>query len=134
MSNRSRFYCENCGKEVRASAKVCPHCGRFFSAVRCPVCGFTGESRLFLQGCPSCGYAGATGQPDRPDSGFEVYDVESISGGEGASRRGRASPAGGGAAGRRRSAARGAPPWLYWLTLALLGLFFVIMAVIYMRL
>ncbi len=128
MSKRSRFYCENCGKEVRASAKVCPHCGRFFSAVRCPVCGFTGESRQFLQGCPSCGYAGATGQADRPDAGFEVYDVESISGraGRGGGRGSR------GAAGRPPS--RGAPPWIYWLTLALLGVFFVIMAVIYMRL
>lgn len=127
MSKRSRFYCENCGKEVRASAKVCPHCGRFFSAVRCPVCGFTGESRLFIQGCPSCGYAGATGQADRPDTGFEVYDMESISGRAEANRAGRG-------AGAARRPSRGAPPWIYWLTLALLGVFFVIMAVIYMRL
>ena len=56
---RAKFYCENCRREVRWDAKVCPHCGRFFSAVKCPSCGFTGKSELFITGCPSCGYAGA---------------------------------------------------------------------------
>jgi predicted RNA-binding Zn-ribbon protein involved in translation (DUF1610 family) len=127
VTKRSRFYCENCGAEVKANAKVCPTCGRFFSAVRCPVCGFTGESSLFLQGCPSCGYAGAVGGGSSGSgkgksgqgsgvSGFEVYDVSSISGRE-PLRKGR-----------------GAPPWIYWLTMALLGLFFVVMVFVYVRL
>ncbi|MFW5684336.1 MAG: zinc-ribbon domain-containing protein, partial [Spirochaetota bacterium] len=30
---RSRFFCEHCHNEVRPSARVCPHCGRFFEAV-----------------------------------------------------------------------------------------------------
>ncbi|MFW5743187.1 MAG: zinc ribbon domain-containing protein [Spirochaetota bacterium] len=68
---RSRFFCENCHHEVRPNAKVCPHCGRFFEAVRCPMCSYVGESRDFVHGCPNCGYAGgATGRND----GFEQVD------------------------------------------------------------
>lgn len=68
---RSRFFCENCHHEVRPNAKVCPHCGRFFEAVRCPVCSYVGESGDFIHGCPNCGYAGgATGQ----ENGFEQVD------------------------------------------------------------
>lgn len=75
----AKFYCENCRKEVRSDVKVCPHCGRFFSAVRCPSCGFTGESRAFLTGCPSCGYAGGTGSATRGSPGeVERYDFEAI--------------------------------------------------------
>jgi len=68
---RSRFFCEHCHQEVRPSAKVCPHCGRFFEAVRCPVCSYVGEAQDFLQGCPNCGYAG--GDPAH-DEGFERID------------------------------------------------------------
>jgi hypothetical protein len=151
----SRFYCENCGGEVRANAKVCPHCGRFFSDVRCPACGFTGDSKLFVYGCPSCGYgsgtagggdigAGAGGGDSRGRAGdrgagraargdfaaedFEVYDLEHIDRGAQGGRR-KGSPA---TPPSRRG--RGAPPWIYWLILALLGVFFVVMALIYVRL
>ncbi len=56
-SQNAKFFCENCGAEVPQNAKVCRHCGRFFSSVRCPICGVTGPSSKFSSGCPSCGYA-----------------------------------------------------------------------------
>jgi uncharacterized membrane protein YvbJ len=52
-----RFFCDNCGVEVPQNSKNCPSCGRFFSSVRCPYCGFVGEEALFSNGCPSCGYS-----------------------------------------------------------------------------
>jgi ssDNA-binding Zn-finger/Zn-ribbon topoisomerase 1 len=57
MKRKPHFFCENCGAEVPLHAKRCPGCGRFFSSVRCPSCGFTGEESLFAKGCPSCGYS-----------------------------------------------------------------------------
>jgi predicted RNA-binding Zn-ribbon protein involved in translation (DUF1610 family) len=53
------FVCENCGARVPISAKTCPGCGRRFSSIRCPACGFTGEDDLFKDGCPVCGYLAA---------------------------------------------------------------------------
>jgi predicted nucleic acid-binding Zn-ribbon protein len=35
---------------------MCPHCGKSFDAVKCPVCNYTGMPGEFLQGCPECGY------------------------------------------------------------------------------
>ena len=52
-----KFYCEFCGEQVRASDKVCSHCGSFFTKVRCPACSFEGDAKLFQQGCPACGYS-----------------------------------------------------------------------------
>ena len=52
-----RFFCDNCGAEVPRDSKNCPKCGRFFSSVRCPYCGFVGDEALFINGCPSCGYS-----------------------------------------------------------------------------
>ena len=57
MNKQPKFFCENCNAEVRRDAVICPHCGRFFAAVRCPSCGFTGTHKEFKDGCPSCGYA-----------------------------------------------------------------------------
>lgn len=54
---RPRYFCEHCGAEVRKDAKVCPRCGRFFSSVKCPKCGYAGRVEDFREGCPSCGYA-----------------------------------------------------------------------------
>jgi predicted RNA-binding Zn-ribbon protein involved in translation (DUF1610 family) len=51
------FFCDSCGAMVQGSAKTCPKCGKFFTSVRCPACNFSGESRLFFSGCPSCGYS-----------------------------------------------------------------------------
>lgn len=58
----AKFFCENCGAEVPQSARVCKHCGKFFSSVRCPVCGTTGTAAKFTNGCPKCGYAVGQGQ------------------------------------------------------------------------
>ena len=53
----AKFFCESCGAEVPADAKFCKKCGKFFSSVRCPVCGTTGSNEKFKDGCPNCGYA-----------------------------------------------------------------------------
>ncbi len=53
---KARYYCEYCGVEVRPGAISCPSCGRVFTAVRCPECGFEGKASQFAHGCPSCGY------------------------------------------------------------------------------
>jgi uncharacterized membrane protein YvbJ len=52
----ARFFCENCGVEVKRNSKTCPRCGRSFANVLCPACGFVGEGSLFSAGCPVCGY------------------------------------------------------------------------------
>ena len=57
MKKHARFFCENCQTEVKGNARFCGHCGRFFSAVKCPACGKTGASHTFKNGCPQCGYA-----------------------------------------------------------------------------
>lgn len=58
MAQKSaKFFCENCGAEVPKDARMCRHCGRFFSSVRCPQCGTTGSTNKFSNGCPTCGYA-----------------------------------------------------------------------------
>jgi len=50
------FYCDNCGESVESDEERCPGCGRFFRAVKCPVCDFSGKGNEFLKGCPVCGY------------------------------------------------------------------------------
>lgn len=64
----AQFYCKSCGKEVLPEAEYCPHCGKEFSAVKCPRCGFTGELELFRSGCPSCSYSGKTENPSKKTS------------------------------------------------------------------
>lgn len=55
--NTAKFFCEGCGAEVPGNSKFCRKCGRFFASVRCPICGDTGASDRFKNGCPTCGYA-----------------------------------------------------------------------------
>ncbi len=62
---KARFFCANCGAEVPPKTERCPRCGKFFSAVTCPACGFQGEAELFLKGCPVCGYLAAAGKTAR---------------------------------------------------------------------
>lgn len=50
------FHCDNCGEAVSPDEERCPGCGRFFRAVKCPVCSYTAKGAEFLKGCPSCGY------------------------------------------------------------------------------
>ena len=57
LSVKPKFFCEFCGTEVGQHDKVCSHCGKFFASVKCPACGFSGDSRIFRDGCPACGYA-----------------------------------------------------------------------------
>jgi len=60
---KAHYFCENCGSEVKAGAKICPSCGKVFTAVRCPKCGFEGGEKDFANGCPSCGYLDAVPRP-----------------------------------------------------------------------
>lgn len=76
---KPRFFCEHCKQEVSARDKVCPHCGRFFSEVRCPRCGFTGEGKLFYDGCPNCGYLSSRSNPLMGGSpGLEFVDLTEV--------------------------------------------------------
>ena len=52
-----KFFCENCGEEVKENAKICTHCGKFFTNIRCPKCFHQGDSKEFKNGCPECGYS-----------------------------------------------------------------------------
>lgn len=123
---RSRFFCENCGTEVRPDAKVCSNCGRFFSAVRCPNCGYTGDGKEFTHGCPNCGYSGS-GFRERGTGrrgGEEWYDTADIMGGRGSKKTGRS---------RGRPSSKAPPDWVYWLALAIVTITFFIMVIIYVR-
>jgi uncharacterized membrane protein YvbJ len=57
LNKTPRFFCDNCGYEVDHEVKACPYCGRYFAAVRCPSCDFSGPEKMFLNGCPLCGYS-----------------------------------------------------------------------------
>jgi uncharacterized membrane protein YvbJ len=57
LPKKIRFFCDNCGTEVAREEDACPECGRPFSSVRCPTCGFSGSLDDFQDCCPSCGYA-----------------------------------------------------------------------------
>jgi ssDNA-binding Zn-finger/Zn-ribbon topoisomerase 1 len=63
---RARFYCAHCSAEVNPKAERCPSCGKFFSAVTCPSCGFEGDVDTFLKGCPVCGYLVQTEKKRKP--------------------------------------------------------------------
>jgi predicted RNA-binding Zn-ribbon protein involved in translation (DUF1610 family) len=65
----AKFFCDNCGAEVPLQAPSCPRCGRPFSSVRCPKCGFAGPPRAFSSGCPSCGYAAPREEGKRSEEG-----------------------------------------------------------------
>lgn len=61
-----RYYCEHCGREVRRDAVVCPYCGRFFTSVKCPKCGYSGRVEEFRRGCPVCGSTDALNPAPEP--------------------------------------------------------------------
>jgi predicted RNA-binding Zn-ribbon protein involved in translation (DUF1610 family) len=103
----ARFFCENCGAEVKRNSKTCPHCGRSFADILCPACGFTGEARLFSAGCPVCGYTAAPAS-----EGENAAPPKSAAA--------RPKPGGRNAASRKFAA--GAPPaWAYLLALLTLA-------------
>ena len=86
-----RYFCDLCGTEVPKNTVRCPSCGRYFTAIQCPRCGFRGEEKDFAQGCPECGYMKIT----RPAGGTAGGTV----------RRSRRS----GSPGRRNAPASSAP-------------------------
>jgi len=57
VKKKPRFFCDNCGYEVGSEVKNCPYCARIFASVRCPACDYSGPDRMFLNGCPMCGYS-----------------------------------------------------------------------------
>jgi hypothetical protein len=115
----ARFYCEFCEREVPINATTCPHCKKSFSAVKCPVCSFTGKPELFEDGCPSCGYLGTgtdTGARRRAEKrrGGSA-DVPSTGPGEPPVRK-------------------GLPGWLYGLVFGILIFAFLILMFVYLQL
>jgi ribosomal protein L40E len=94
------FFCEHCGNPVPLQAKSCPHCGKFFDAVKCPQCGYTSLPERFHNGCPQCGYMSTS--KERESNVRDVTDMFTIG----------------------KSDNGGAPVWLYWIVG--LGLAFVI--------
>ena len=59
----AKFYCESCNKPVDYDAEICPHCGKIFDAVKCPVCKHVGRAESFTNGCPKCGYCAENSNP-----------------------------------------------------------------------
>ena len=112
---RRRFYCENCGEEVRPTAKVCPKCGAFFTNVRCPRCNYTGKAHEFTRGCPVCGYLGSIQSPPKDAATTRQFHVASKGPGRYGKKRER-------------------PWWIFPMIMAALVLSFIILSVIYMRL
>ena len=72
------FLCEHCATSVAYDARVCPGCKRIFSGVRCPDCDFRAPGRLFLQGCPNCGYATQGGDNLLQAATFEIFSLTSV--------------------------------------------------------
>ncbi|MBN2657072.1 MAG: hypothetical protein JXR86_08430 [Spirochaetales bacterium] len=68
------FHCDYCGEAVGPEEERCPGCGRFFRAVKCPVCGYSGKGAEFLKGCPVCGYL-ADGGGRLPEPGKKKSDT-----------------------------------------------------------
>lgn len=66
---KPHYFCDFCGKEVSGQARLCPYCGRFFTSVRCPRCGFTANASKFKFGCPSCGYSSPESGPEGGQAG-----------------------------------------------------------------
>lgn len=119
-----RFYCENCGTEVNEDATICPECGAFFVAIKCPRCGYRGKAHEFGKGCPRCGYLGesSTAQENgfskrTTGKGRHSFDLFSMTGKSGSFRRKNEMPS-----------------WVFWLVLATLVTSFVILTIVYSRL
>lgn len=89
---------------------MCPNCGRFFEAVRCPVCSYVGDGRDFVHGCPNCGYAG---ENPSSDAGFEQVDY---------------APSGG------RKNPKATPSWLWPLAIGILLIVFIGLVILYFQL
>jgi DNA-directed RNA polymerase subunit RPC12/RpoP len=124
-----RYFCDLCGTEVPKNTVRCPSCGRYFTAIQCPRCGYRGEDRDFAQGCPQCGYM----KISRPSGGTEGGPVRRKSRRSEKRRRqgGTAAPAAGGSQLRRQTPpAPSAPVGVYRLIGIVLSLILIVLIVI----
>ena len=78
MSDKPRFFCDNCAAEVGRGEKSCPRCGRLFASIRCPSCGFVGGDEAFAGGCPACGYSASAGKARPRASGGKGRKRQSV--------------------------------------------------------
>jgi DNA-directed RNA polymerase subunit RPC12/RpoP len=78
-----RYFCDLCGTEVPKNTIRCPNCGRYFTAIQCPRCGYRGEDKDFSQGCPKCGYM----KISRPSGGTSGGRIRKARGNKDRSRR-----------------------------------------------
>lgn len=124
-----RFYCENCGEEVREREDLCPHCGAIFLAIKCPRCGYRGKQHQFLKGCPSCGFLGDV-RPKVTTTAGTPSDDAALDSQDG----GRAHRHGGLARAREARATRPMPEWVFWLALGSLTTAFATAAWLYLSL
>jgi RNA polymerase subunit RPABC4/transcription elongation factor Spt4 len=108
-NNEPLFFCDNCGAEVPRDSKNCPQCGRHFTSVLCPSCGFVGNESQFREGCPSCGYS-ALSEKEGASSTPENAKTRRKKGSR--SERGKAGENTGGVS------AGALPLWVYILTAA----------------
>lgn len=116
----TRFYCENCGRRVSESDEVCPHCGAFFTAIKCPHCGYRGKTHEFGNGCPKCGYlANRPPAASRPSSSPDRH-----------SRRTNRFDFWGKATGSNK---KSRPEWLFFLVVAVMLVAFTVLSILYMN-
>ncbi len=120
-----QFFCENCGKEVKESDELCPHCGAVFVAIKCPQCGYRGKQHHFVRGCPICGFL-AEERPVR----YEIVPGTPPEGSQDSTprvmRRSRREKR----YARRR---RPVPDWLFWVVLAAMVAAFLVLSQVYLR-
>ena len=114
-NQKAKFFCESCGAQVPAKARVCPTCGRFFSSVRCPRCGFTGMVSAFTHGCPKCHYAMSKKELYGFDDDDNMYhdDPEDSSSGKKKKRRRNKSGYSGDGSNRSLNISEETPTWLF---------------------
>ncbi len=123
-----RFFCENCGEEVKENDELCPSCGAVFAAIKCPRCGYRGKVHEFRHGCPSCGFLGEDRvRATRWEAGDEV--VPELSAGEKKSSSWWRHLQG--VFGNAVSSGSSPPGWLFWLIIFILIAAFAILSVIY---
>lgn len=61
-NKNQKYFCDSCGLPVLPGSEICSHCGKKFSGVRCPSCGYQGREGEFFRGCPVCGYLASSNE------------------------------------------------------------------------
>ena len=125
-----RYFCDLCGTEVPKNTIRCPSCGRYFTAIQCPRCGYRGEDKDFAQGCPKCGYM----KISRPSGGTAGGSIRKTRRGGDRRRRSSSAPSAAGKTPARREArelpAPSAPVGVYRLIGIVLALILVALVVV----